>query len=179
MATSCRWSARLPNKVETPASFLGPPFTEDVLAAALELNNAHAEELSFHTRESFAKLLADAAFVRMAPQGLALIVAFHEGCTYVNPNFSWFTARFQSFYYIDRVVVSAAARGRGLARQLYEALEAEARAGGHERLVCEINAAPPNPQSDAFHQRLGFVPVGEQHLADRGKTVRYWSKDLR
>lgn len=146
--------------------------------AALALNNAHAEELSFHTRQGFLELLAAASFVRMAPQGLALIVAFHEGCTYRNPNFSWFAARYPRYYYIDRVVVSEAVRGCGIGRQLYGALDAEARAGGHERLVCEINTVPPNPVSEEFHRRLGFVPVGGQHLADRGKTVRYWSKEL-
>jgi len=76
------------------------------------------------------------------------------------------------------VVVDAAARGRGLARQLYADLERRAREEGRERLVCEINANPANPKSDSFHRALGFVPVGEQSLADRGKTVRYWAKDF-
>ena len=178
MATSCRRFARLPSKVETSVSLVGPPFSDELLGAALDLNNAHAEELSFKTPEAFRALLSDASFVRMAPNGMALIVAFHEGCTYLNPNFAWLADRFRRFYYIDRVVVSEALRGRGLARQLYDMLADEARAGGHERLVCEINAVPPNPQSDAFHQRLGFMPIGEQHLADRDKTVRYWSREL-
>ena len=75
--------------------------------------------------------------------------------------------------------VSAAARGQGLARRLYNDLEQVARQGGHERLVCEINAEPPNPKSDAFHRRLGFVLVGEQFLESYGRRVRYWAKELR
>ena len=160
------------------AVLLDPPYTEDVFEAALALNNDHAEELSFKTPEGFRDLLGCASFVRAEPSGLALIVAMHEGCTYINPNFAWHANHFKRFYYIDRVVVSQAARGQGLARRLYGELEAVARAGGHECLVCEINAEPPNPQSDAFHEKLGFVPVGEQFLESYGRTVRYWAKEL-
>lgn len=160
------------------AAFASPPFTEDVFGRLLQLNNGHAEELSYQTPEGFRELIAAASHVRAEATGLALIVAFNETCIYGNPNFHWFKARFQRFSYIDRVVVSEEARGRGLARQLYAGLERETLAQGRERLVCEINSVPPNRQSDAFHVTLGFAPVGEQHLADRGKTVRYWVKDL-
>lgn len=162
----------------SPLVLLSPPYTEDVFSAALRLNNDHAEELSFKSPDAFRDLLASASFVRAEPAGLALIVAMHEGCTYDNPNFAWHGRHFRRFYYIDRVVVGAAARGRGLARTLYGDLEVVARAGGHQRLVCEINAEPPNPHSDAFHQKLGFEPVGEQFLESYGRTVRYWAKDL-
>ena len=157
---------------------LSPPYTDDIFERLLALNNAHAEELSFKTPKDFALLLAAASHVRAEPQGLALIVAIDDSCIYDNPNFTWLKQRFQRFYYIDRVVVDAAARGRGLARQFYAGLEERARAEGRERLVCEINAEPPNPQSDAFHQKLGFEPVGEQFLENYGRTVRYWSREL-
>ena len=157
---------------------LPPPYTDDLFGRLLALNNAHAADLSWKSPEDFALLLDTASHVRAETQGLALIVAMHEGCTYENPNFAWHARRFPHFYYIDRVVVSGAARGRGLARQLYADLEAVARAEGRQRLVCEINAEPPNPQSDAFHQKLGFEPVGEQFLESYGRTVRYWSREL-
>ena len=158
--------------------FIAPPFDTKVFETLLALNNDHAEELSYKTREGFLDLMAAASHVRAEPAGLALLVAFHEGCSYDSPNFAWLKARFPRFNYIDRVVVSEAARGRGLARRLYAELEEVTRHEGRERLVCEINSVPPNPDSDAFHTALGFAPVGEQHLGDRGKTVRYWAKDL-
>lgn len=159
-------------------SWLTPPYTEELLARLLALNNEHAEELSYKTPDGFRELIAAASHVRAEADGLALIVAFHEGCTYDNPNFRWLSARFPRFNYIDRVVVSETARGRGLARGLYAGLETETMQQGRERLVCEINSVPPNPQSDAFHTALGFSPVGQQHLGGRGKTVRYWAKEL-
>lgn len=158
--------------------FVVPPFTPAIMDALLTLNNDHAEELSYKTPEGFRDLLEAASHVRAEPEGLALLVAFNETCHYDSPNFLWLRERFPRFNYIDRVVVSETARSRGLARRLYAGLEAETRQTARERLVCEINAMPPNPQSDAFHRALGFAPVGEQHLHDRGKTVRYWAKEL-
>ena len=52
-----------------------------------------------------------------------------------------------------------------------------ARAAGHERVVCEVNADPPNPASDAFHAALGFAEIGAT-LLPNGKTVRYFMRDL-
>ena len=157
---------------------LAPPFEGELFRSLLALNNAHAEELSYKTASDLLALFQAASHVRAEAAGLALFVAFDDGCSYDNPNFAWFRSRYPRFYYIDRVVVAAAARGRGLARRLYGDLERRARAEGRERLVCEINASPANPQSDSFHRALGFLPVGERSLADRGKTVRYWAKNF-
>jgi predicted GNAT superfamily acetyltransferase len=149
-----------------------------MLEALLALNNAHAEELSYLSRDDMTALFAAASHVRAAAGGFALFVAFDETCDYGSPNFQWLRRRFPRFYYIDRVVVSDRARGRGLARLLYDDLARRTVAEGRERLVCEVNADPPNPASDAFHTRLGFAPVGLEHLADRHKTVRYWAREL-
>ena len=157
---------------------LSSPYADDLFERLLALNNAHAEELSYKTPEDFALLLATASHVRAEAQGLALIVAFDDSCTYGNPNFAWLKRRFQRFYYIDRVVVDGAARGCGLARQFYAGLEERARAESRQRLACEINSFPPNLQSDAFHEKLGFRPIGSQELEGKGKTVRYWSREI-
>jgi uncharacterized protein len=161
-----------------PDVFAQPPFGQELFSRLLALNNAHARELALETETSFAALLNRASFVRAEPDGLAMLIGFHQDCDYNNPNFHWLQKRFTRFNYIDRVVVSSAARGRGLARALYSAFEQDADTHNLERLVCEINAVPPNPASDSFHQALGFKPVGEQVLEDRGKTVRYWAKEL-
>lgn len=148
------------------------------LPALLALNNTHAVELSWQEPAAFAQLLECACFVRSIGGADALLVAFDQDAAYDNANFAWQKARYPRFVYIDRVVVAAHARGRGLARMLYAELSAWALAQGHERLVCEINADPPNPGSVAFHQGLGFRPVGEAQLGN-GKTVSYYERLLR
>jgi uncharacterized protein len=158
--------------------FLSPPFEPDLTAALVVLNNAHAEELSYKSPGEFESLIRAASLVLAEAGGLALLVAFNETSSYENPNFAWFKSRFPRFCYIDRVVVDHSARGRGIARQLYSTVAVQARRDGSERLVCEINSDPPNPQSDAFHEALGFCPIGKQELIGTGKTVRYWCLEL-
>lgn len=153
-------------------SALRTPSAADA-AALLALNNAHAVELSELTADGLARLFEAAFRVRVAEEGAALLVAFDQGANYDSPNFRWFRDRYPHFVYVDRVVVAAMARGRGLARALYDDLFAAARTAGHVRVVCEVNRDPPNPTSDTFHAALGFVEVGRARLADRGKAVRY------
>jgi predicted GNAT superfamily acetyltransferase len=101
----------------------------------------------------------------------AFLWALVPGATYASPNYRWFSARYQDFVYIDRIVVSSAARGLGLARLLYEDLFRLTRQRGIERITCEIDTDPPNPASQRFHERLGFQEVGAQRVADGKKAV--------
>lgn len=142
----------------------------------LALNNTFARELSFLTTDKAAHLVATAFAAMRIGQADALLLAFDQDAAYDNPNFAWFKARYPRFVYIDRVVVAPDARGRGLARSLYQDLFR--RAAGHERVTCEVNTDPPNPASDAFHAALGFEAVGSAALPGAGKTVRYFSRPL-
>jgi predicted GNAT superfamily acetyltransferase len=146
--------------------------------ALVALNNDHAAELSFLTPERFAALIGEAFLACRIGEADALLLAFDQAADYDSPNFLWFRERFGRFVYVDRIVVAGSARGRGLARLLYEALFERVRAAGHARVVCEVNADPPNPASDAFHAALGFVEVGSA-LLPNGKTVRYFERPLR
>jgi predicted GNAT superfamily acetyltransferase len=146
-------------------------------AALLALNNAHAVELSFADEPRMGLLVDEAFLAARVGEIDALLLAFAPDAAYDSANYGWFAKRYASFVYVDRVVVAPAARGRGLARDLYAHLFATARAAGYERIVCEVNSDPPNPASDAFHQALGFAPVGEAAL-ENGKTVTYLALEL-
>jgi predicted GNAT superfamily acetyltransferase len=152
------------------------PYDESDLAAMLALNNAHAKELGPLTMDSLGRLLGTAMHVRIAGAMDGFLIALDERAEYDSPNFLWFKARYPRFAYIDRVVIAEAARGRGLARRLYEDLFATA--SGHSHVFCEVNYDPPNPGSDAFHAAMGFSEIGRATLADRGKSVRYLSRTL-
>lgn len=147
-------------------------------AALLALNNAHAVELSWLEPERLAHLVAEAFVARRVGVADALLLTFDQAADYDSPNFLWFRERYRVFVYVDRVVVADGARGRGLARRLYDDLFAAARAAGHERIVCEVNSDPPNPASDRFHAALGFVPVGTAAIHGGKKTVKYLERPL-
>ena len=146
--------------------------------ALRKLNNAHAQELSYADEDRFRLLLERSFFAAAINEADAFLIAFDQNADYDSPNFLWFRNRFLNFIYIDRVVTDAAARGRGHGAALYEALFQQARAAGHTMVVCEVNEYPPNPASDAFHARLGFVQAGRAELPDGGKKVRYFVKEL-
>lgn len=142
------------------------------------LNEAHAVELSSMSAEDFARHTSAAWRVLVSPPAAGFVIALDHTARPDSPNHAWFRARLERFAYIDRVVVDSAARGRGVARALYDAVIAQARADNLPVLTAEVNADPPNPASDAFHDRFGFTVMGEARLADRGKTVRYFSLTL-
>jgi len=156
-----------------PIASAGPP----ARAALLALNNAHAAETSLLTEAEFDRLADQAAVALMAPPAAGFVLAMAPDAGYESPNFRWFKSRFEAFLYVDRVIVDAAHRGRGLARALYGAVVAHARHAGLARIVCEVNQIPPNPGSDAFHARLGFQTLETVALSP-GKTVRYLAKPI-
>jgi predicted GNAT superfamily acetyltransferase len=156
-----------------PLTHLTAPLPAPLLDALHRLNEDHATELSSLSPQGLERLIGTAFFAATIDKGDGLVIVCDQDTPYDSPNFLWFKARYPRFVYVDRVAVSATRRGEGLARQLYKAVFAAARAAGHDSIVCEVNYDPPNPASDAFHENLGFTEVGRAHLADRGKGVRY------
>lgn len=144
--------------------------TEGDLPRLLALNNAHAAEVNELSADGLAALVRIATHARIVDDGLGFLIALSERTPSHGPNHGWFLARHPAFVYVDRVVVAPEARGRGLARRMYEEL---ATLAGDRPLCCEVNLVPPNPGSLAFHDRLGFVACGEADDPRNGKRVRY------
>jgi len=155
------------------------PIAPAMHEAILALNNAHARELSLLDAAGLEALLDGAFHTRRIGDLEAFIIALDEKTKgYDSPNYRWFQARMPRFVYVDRVVVSAGARGKGHARRLYTDLMERARRAGHHVLVCEVNAEPPNPASDAFHAALGFQEIGAAVIHGGAKAVRYFALEL-
>jgi diamine N-acetyltransferase len=68
--------------------------------------------------------------------------------------------------YLWRLNIGAEHQGRGYGRFAVEELCQEATRRGHHRLTVSYHAGPHGPE--AFYQRLGFRPTGEQN---EGETV--------
>ncbi|MBV8636831.1 MAG: GNAT family N-acetyltransferase [Candidatus Eremiobacteraeota bacterium] len=146
--------------------------------AILTLNRESEALLSPLDPDSTQALIDTAYCAWVTPERDAMLIALNEKSTYASPNFKWFSQRYERFIYVDRVVVAESARGRGLARALYERLIGQARADGYPVVCAEIYYDPPNPASDAFHESMGFVEIGRAYLDDRGKSVRYIVRSL-
>lgn len=152
------------------------PVGAELLVSALDLNNAHAEELSLLDLPRLRQLVDWAWFAGAVGRLDAFILVYDQASPYDGVNYGWFRERFPRFAYVDRVVVAPQARGRGLARLLYGAVFERARAEGIPLVTCEVNLEPPNPASDAFHAAMGFVPVGSAGVG--AKTVRYFAREI-
>lgn len=132
--------------------------------AVLALNNASTPHVNALEQEQFDWLAQHVDYFRVAETGGALagfVMAIREGTTYWSANYAWFGSRFDRFIYLDRVVVSPAARRGGVGRALYADLAAFA-SSKWPRITLEVNVRPPNPGSIAFHEALGFRRVGSR-----------------
>ena len=117
---------------------------------------------------------AQRAYHRVVEQDgevIAFLIALHEGTDYDSPNYTWFCEHYKKFLYIDRVVVSSAHRGKGIARLLYEDLFAFARETGADKVAAEYDVEPPNEASRLLHDSFGFAEVGNQWVAAGKKRV--------
>lgn len=124
----------------------------------------------------------------MASYALGVHVDGHEGvvgfCLNLEPgadydslNYRWFSERYGSFTYLDRIVVHSHLRNRGIGARIYAELERKI-AGRVPWLFCEVNVKPMNAASLRFHHRIGFVEVGRQDTEGGKKTVSLLAKHL-
>jgi predicted GNAT superfamily acetyltransferase len=142
--------------------------------AILALNEESVAALSPLDLERLSRLHARAArhcVVVDDAAVVAFVLALRESADYDSPNFQWFVARYERFLYVDRIVVSRNARGRGAGTLLYRDLFEFAAASSVDLITCEYDLDPPNLRSQRFHAKFGFAEVGRQRVAGGRKQV--------
>ena len=140
----------------------------------VELNDAASPAVPITSETQMAALLGAAGFTLAARDDdtlVGFVIGMHPGAEYASENYRFFDARSVDFLYVDRIVIDGERRGAGIGRALYEAVFDLARTGGLREVTCEVNLDPPNPESLAFHARLGFARVGEQETKNGSVTV--------
>jgi predicted GNAT superfamily acetyltransferase len=136
-------------------------------AAVPAVNELDTEQLEAILASAHSTVAVVADSEPNTPLGFAIL--FAAGADYASENYRWFSARSDDFLYVDRIIVAPDHRGQGLGALLYSAVFDAARAIGAAEVYCEVNLKPANPQSLAFHERLGFTEVGQQ--ATKNDTV--------
>ena len=99
------------------------------------------------------------------------LLVMKDGCDYINDNFQWFSSRYDSFLYIDRIVVGQDYQGLKLGTLFYTGLFEYTRTKEIKNIVCEYNVIPPNEASRLFHDKFSFCEVGTQWLCGGTKKV--------
>lgn len=145
----------------------------------LRINKEFVHWLFPMDRDDLKHLLSIATYARQINDGQAILIAYPHDVDYPDHwNLNWLRQNFDSFFYIDRVIVDATAQGQGLGTLLYQDVESFACEKGYTYLCCEVYTQPDNPASHKFHLARGFSPCGDQAHATGGKIVRYYAKRL-
>jgi predicted GNAT superfamily acetyltransferase len=144
--------------------------TLDDLPRILEINQPARPALGDLDLERLTALFHQAEHCLVVDDGgvRGFVLALGPGQPYASSNYRWFCDRYQAFCYVDRIAMDADSRGLGLGAQLYEELFRRT----SDPVTCEVNVVPMNAGSLRFHERLGFVGVGEQDTEGGAKRVR-------
>jgi predicted GNAT superfamily acetyltransferase len=122
-------------------------------------------------------LIAEAALRGGGGKPAGFVILIRPGSAYPSDNYGWFEQAFGRHLYVDRIAVSDAARGLGVGRALYEYALGLAAELGEERVTAEVNEDPPNPESMAFHAKLGFRNLISR-VSGSGKVVAMLERPL-
>lgn len=142
--------------------------------AILRINDEAQPKVMRLSRDELATVLAAAPqFLVWTEDGriVGYVIVYTNAVDYDGEEFAWFRANLPgSFLYVDQIAIAPEAQGRGIGRRIYEALIERARTTGTRSLACEVNLLPSNPESLAFHARVGFVEAGRMATSD-GREV--------
>jgi predicted GNAT superfamily acetyltransferase len=153
----------------------------DELENLLELNQSNLPHVGSITQSDMEHLHRQAIYFRVAEyngQTAGFLIAFDPEADYISLNFLWFKKRYPAFVYIDRIIIAAEARRKGIAGSLYRDLEHFAAERQIPLMACEYNLRPKNDISRQFHQRYGFNEVGTQETENGKKTVSLQIKQV-
>lgn len=155
--------------------------TETDLVRAWEINQANIPAVGDVSIERLRHIVAMANLTLVAEvdgEVVGFCVVLPPGTEYSSVNYRWFSERYDDFVYLDRVAVSDSHRGRGIGTALYAEVERRARDSGVAKtFALEVNLRPRNDGSLRFHDRLGFLEVGQQET-DYGVLVSMLAKPL-
>jgi predicted GNAT superfamily acetyltransferase len=101
----------------------------------------------------------------------AFVLTLRQGKDYDSLSYIWFSDHYDSFLYVDRIVVSEKMQGKGLGQMLYKSVFDHAKKIGVPYIVADIYIDPPNTVSLNFHEKFGFEKVGRIPIPERKKAV--------
>lgn len=106
---------------------------------------------------------------------VGFMICMYEDSEYASKNYLFFLNKYSAFTYIDRIAINIKFRNSGLGSKMYRYLQIQE--STRKKVCCEVNIKPLNQPSLNFHQKHGFVSVGEKTFED-GHAVRYLSNEF-
>ncbi|MDH5805492.1 MAG: GNAT family N-acetyltransferase [Gemmatimonadota bacterium] len=145
---------------------------------ALRLNEAAVPAVNSIPEAVMVRFYETAPYFRVAVLDgnvVGFLIGLDPSADYDSPNFQAFKKMYESFIYVDRIVIGEKFRRMGIGNLLYRDLEIFA-TDRFPRITCEVNTKPYNGASLDFHEAQGFRQVGSQDTEGGAKTVALLTK---
>ena len=110
--------------------------------------------------------------IRNNDHPVGFLIGLMPGKDYSSENYVWINKRYNSFIYIDRVIIDKKYRHMGIGSYFYNHL-AKTYCGKVNSLICEVNILPYNKPSINFHKKYGFKEIGQKNTENGKKRVSY------
>lgn len=120
----------------------------------------------FHNVSEYFKLIKR----RNESKIYGFLIGLTDKLNYKSENYLWFSKRYSSFMYVDRIVIQEDSLGLGLGTMLYNDLIDYSK-NRFKNIICEYNIKPMNLVSKKFHEKFGFKRVGNQKTEGGTKEV--------
>ena len=108
--------------------------------------------------------------IKIEDKLVGFLIALTPGKEYHSVNYKWFEKRYDSFMYVDRIVIDLSYQGSGFGKAFYNDLTLFAK-NKTDDITCEVNIRPKNEGSMIFHKKYGFYEVGTQATENGKKEV--------
>tara|TARA_Y100001970_G_scaffold252289_1_gene325953 strand:+ start:1446 stop:1940 length:495 start_codon:yes stop_codon:yes gene_type:complete len=149
--------------------------TDSDLDFVLSLNQKSLSAVSHSNLERMKHFLNISSYFKIMhindiPVGF--IIGLLPGKDYTSENYVWFNERYNSFVYVDRIIIEKTYRNSGLGFYVYDHLAKYFR-NKVENILCEVNIKPYNEQSINFHKKYGFKNICEKDTDYGRKRVSY------
>ena len=139
----------------------------------LNLNQNNMPAVSILSNDLFLKFLNISDYFKIIKndeEPVGFLIALLPNKPYESINYQWFNNHYNSFIYVDRIVVSNSNQNKGIGSYFYNDIKSKyINKVGH--LACEVNIKPLNQQSINFHKKFGFKEVGQQFSEENKKLV--------
>lgn len=101
------------------------------------------------------------------------LTGFVEAKAFENFGYQWFLMRFESFLFVDRLIVDSKSRRSGVATELCNEALQWCREQRVEQMVCQVYDRPPNPAGHALLKTLHFGAIESVMLPSREIVTMY------
>ena len=148
--------------------------TKDDLDFILYLNQESVPAVSnsdIEMMDHFLKISEYFKVFKINNELIGFLIALLPGKDYNSVNYKWFHNKYDSFIYVDRIIINKSYQNQGYGTIFYDDLINSTKSKSMD-IACEINIKPYNEKSIKFHKKYGFNEVGRKDI-DSNKSVIY------